>query len=246
MTYDLRTQPYAVGDVLVMQEWALLQDCPIDFQFVFDPTRTVPNQRYITDHSARLERLLPLGWCNPNVRSVSVVADSKQETGYLYYDLMAEFAKHERLPNLQWCPVPRGDYVSVQIRQNPHDTERNSVLPAWVEFLATTDDSFVVFGDLDGIPDLPNVRKSRGPIVNDLLTLAGARAHLGASSGPATLAWFNSQPFTVFHTTMTEGWCAGYEHNGGRGRFSWSADRQTHLIETETVESIRREHQALC
>lgn len=247
--YDLRTQPYSVGDVLVLQERALLFDCPIDFQFVFDESRTVPGQEYIRDRRGYLGMLLPLGWCSPNVRSVSVVSESTawpHAQGYMFYEHMAEFAKHDRLPELRWGKIKDGDYVSVQMRNNPHSPDRDSTVAAWVEFFRTTDDHFVLVGEVDQVPDLPNVTKRRGPVDEDLQAIIGARFHMGTSSGPATVAMFNRKPLCVFNTQMDNGFSAGFEMQDGRGRFTWSAPGQSLLAHRDTLENIRREYLDLC
>lgn len=230
----------------MVQEWALLQNCPIDFRFVFDSSHYVAGQEYITDRRAYLEKLLPLGWCNPNVRSVEVVDRPQIETGYLFYRLMMEFASQKALPALRWGDVRDGDYISVQIRQNTYNPARDSEIAAWAQFLAETDDAFVVIGEVDLLPDLPNVEKRRGPVDQDLQAIIGARAHMGATSGPCTVAWFNRKPYRTFGSTMNDGFCAGFEAPHGRGRFTWSAPNQWTLTARETVALLKEEHATLC
>jgi hypothetical protein len=170
------------------------------------------------------------------------VVNEGPQTGYLFYHLMQEFASQTALPALRWGDVQDGDHVSVQIRKNPYKPGWDSVIPAWVEFFRRTDDRFVVIGEVDELPDLPNVEKRRGPVDKDLEVILGARFHMGTVSGPCAVAWFNPKPYCLFNSNMGPGFCAGY-HNG---RFTWSKKRQSLLIEQETIESIQREYEALC
>jgi hypothetical protein len=191
---------------------------------------------------------LPLGWCNPNVRSVSVIEDGLPDdpSGYLFYSLMAEFAQHDALPALQWGDVRHGNYVSIQVRRNPHNPERDSEIAAWAQFMAETDDAFVAIGEVDLLPDLPNVEKRRGPVDQDLQAIVGARAHMGATSGPCTVAWFNRHPYRTFCSTMGDNFCAGFQSPHGRGRFTWSAPNQWTLTARETAALLKEEHANLC
>lgn len=263
--YDLSSQPYSIGDVLVFNERSLFFDEPIDFVFTFDPNKPAvpdPAFQHITTGNflQHIEKLVPIAWCNPKIRSVEVMSHDaltgdrwpRTRGKYLFYDCMAEIAKHGPVP-LQWkqpCP-DFGDYVSVQLRRNPRNPGRDSDFDAWIEFFRTTDDNFVVIGEPSEMDDrlrLSNVTLTKDYNLNaaqDLGVILNSRCHMGAGSGPACVAWFNDKPYCVFNTAMGENFCEGYEFNGGRARFTWSKPKQTLIYEKETAGALTYEHASL-
>lgn len=54
-------------------------------------------------------------------------------------------------------------------------------------------------------PNVINIRKFSCGINRDLAIMQSSRAHMGASSGPVSFAWFRDRPYLMVNTNYFEG-----------------------------------------
>ena len=107
--------------------------------------------------------------------------------------------------------------ITVNLRNNPawHQA-RNSRMEAWIEFFdhcaSRYPAVFVVIcarSEIDArLRECPNVVVAKDHdtgVEQDMALIHGSAAHLGASSGPATMAWFNDRPYLMVNTAFTAG-----------------------------------------
>lgn len=189
---------------------------------------------------------------------------------YLYYHCFNElfpdyFRKHGTLPRLksrpaavQWAAAFYERYansaitVTVQLRKNPVNPARNSDYGSWLEFLEHCVNvyaaKFIIIcghSEVDArFRELPNVviAKDFGTTVEqDLALIEGAQIHMGASSGPGTIAQFNPKPYCIFNSVMPENFVEGFKLDGNRGRFAFSSPLQSWLTDHETAELLLAE-----
>jgi hypothetical protein len=173
-------------------------------------------QRFIVDNTDYYE-IWPSGW-----RSGS------QE--YLYYavfnDLLYEhYKKHGSIPHLtcrQYLAAwAQGFYrrhvqpsvpVTVNVRNNAaFHTHRNLHLESWLEFFRHCESRyqarFVIIcarSEIDErLRECPNVilaKDHHTGVEQDLALIHASAIHMGASSGPASMAWFGNKPYLMVNT----------------------------------------------
>jgi len=173
-------------------------------------------QRFIVD-SVDIYHVWPSGW-------------KYASREYLYYEIFNDvlykhFKEHGALPSLtcrpfllQWaqtfylnhvCPhVP----VTVNVRNNKtFHTHRNLRLESWLEFFRHCETrypvKFVILcarAEIDErLRRCPNViiaKDHHTSIEEDLALIRASAIHMGAGSGPATMAWFNDKPYLMVNT----------------------------------------------
>lgn len=190
---------------------------------------------------------------------------------YIYYEIFNQllygyFRQHGAVPQLhagsdqrEWAlalidrTASGRTPVTVQLRLNPHNTARNSRHEEWRKFLLQCGQSdpgyvFYIIGDrgerLDEFRALSNVVVARdhgGSLEGDLALIDTCHAHMGASSGPATMAVFSPKPYAIF------GWkTADYRYRGlvmekGVRRFYFASDAQRLVVDTETQALLAHE-----
>jgi len=194
---------------------------------------------------------------------------------YLYYEIfnriLADYHRakgrvphlHSRGPAREWATRfvaqhARGSIpVSVQLRRNPHNPARNSDYPSWgalfqharragypVKFL-------LVCGvdeldpALDQFDNVVPVKRYGTNVEQDLAVIDAAAMHLGAASGPGTIALFSDKPYCLFGVDAIPWLYRGMRHQDGALRFFFADDRQRLIAEPETPESLRREFERL-
>lgn len=193
---------------------------------------------------------------------------------YLFYycfdELFAEHhARHGMLPPLRSRPaalawarrfirkhagtaVP----VTIQLRRNPANPDRNSDYDAWISFLRECADRyparfFVICGrsELDPrlreIPNVTVVKEYCTSLEEDLALLEAGALHMGVASGPATMVHFSRKPYCIFKWDLKAGALKTVLKEGERYYFRFAAPLQSWLIVGETPELLRREFQRL-
>lgn len=146
--------------------------------------------------------------------------------------------------------------VSIQLRRNPENPARNSDYESWKAFFARSAAEyqakfFVICGpsEIDlGFRELPNVilvKEYHTSLEQDLALIEACDIHMGASSGPGMIAIFNRKPYCFFGYDGNEGRLKCLRQAGGRLHFSFAADRQYLIRNTETLEMIQREFERL-
>ncbi len=146
--------------------------------------------------------------------------------------------------------------VTVQLRRNAANPVRDSDYAAWLTFFthcaAHYPAKFILLcshAEVDPrFRDLPNIviAKDLGTTLEqDLALIETASMHMGASSGPATIAQFNSKPYCLFNSAMADRFVHGFHVDGNRGRFSFSAPLQTWINGRETPELLLLEFERM-
>jgi len=189
---------------------------------------------------------------------------------YLYYYCLNElfsdyFHKHGLLPRLSSRPaamhwatefinrhscgaVP----VTVQLRKNAVNSARNSDYESWLAFFqrcaGTYAAKFIVIcshAEIDprfrALPNVIIAKELGTALEQDLALIEIAAIHMGASSGPGTIAQFNDKPYCIFNPTMSDGYVKSFKLQGDRGTFIFSSPHQYWIHGKETPDILLRE-----
>lgn len=140
--------------------------------------------------------------------------------------------------------------ISLQIRLNPHNTARNSVIPAWEALFQNLEQMkiHVIFFVVCGLDELPKewasyknvvlVKLNHTSLEQDLAVISACDYHMGASSGPAMVAILGSKPYRLYGYDGDESRLRCLINEGGRQRFSFSANNQYLLRKREDVDIL--------
>jgi hypothetical protein len=146
--------------------------------------------------------------------------------------------------------------VTVQIRKNPRNPARDSNMNAWLAFFQHTCQHYsVTFVVLCAHAEIDErMRACRNVVIakdmgtqleQDLALIATADAHMGASSGPGTIALFNSHPFCMFGFDTHSDLVGGLIEDGRHVRYPFSLPSQNWVRETETTAMLEEEFELL-
>jgi hypothetical protein len=193
---------------------------------------------------------------------------------YLFYfcfkRLFADFhIRHGALPKLHSRPAVSawasqflrehvaGDIpVSVQLRRNQANSARNSDYDEWSRFFRHCHSrypvKFIVIcapSEIDpAMRELPNVVLAKDlhtSLEQDLGLIEVSRMHMGASSGPGTMAIFNDKPYCMFGFDIGPLLKDVITQEEQRMRFFFSGREQYWLPQTETLELLIQEFEYL-
>lgn len=191
---------------------------------------------------------------------------------YLFYHCFNElfyqfYEANRKLPNLGSRPAAKSwvfEFLrahvqspvvgTVQLRRNLNNPERNSNYDAWLGFFRYCADhypvKFVVIcapAEIDPkLRDLPNVVIAKDHYTSlelDLALIEAADFHMGASSGPSTIAQFNGKPYCVFGWKIDPAVFKDLTHDRHRHRFYFSTPFQNWIVEEENTELLIKEFQ---
>jgi hypothetical protein len=193
---------------------------------------------------------------------------------YLFYRAFRElflphFHRNGRLPTLHARPIVSawaknflaqiaGNCVSVtvQLRRNPANPARDSIHDAWISFFHSVNGrypvKFVVLcspSEIDPrLREIDNVviaKDFHTSLEQDLALIDAGAAHMGASSGPGTMALFSRKPFCMFGLDTASEAVGGLVHENGRVRYPFSSKSQVWIREKETPEMLIAEFQRI-
>jgi hypothetical protein len=174
---------------------------------------------------------------------------------YIHNEVLKNGIKPLTMKSFPWAQqflkTHEAKYV-IQVRNNSRTTNRNSNWMAWVSFLRRRSERFVLIGNKGEIRDelrLPNVIVAKDfdtTMEQDMALVEAADVFMGASSGPATVAIFNSKPYRVFNTNVCHGFVDGYVMDGGRGHFRFSVENQVMIKGAESADLIEKEFEECC
>jgi hypothetical protein len=178
-------------------------------------------QRYINDNADRYH-VWPSGWKTATREYLSPA---------VFNDLLySHFKEHGSIPHLScrlflkaWAEEFYREHVrpqvpvTVNLRNNKGwHQHRNSQLDSWIAFFQHCETrypvKFVVICARSEIDDrlrkCPNVmiaKDHQTGVEQDMALIHTSAMHMGAGSGPASMAWFNSKPYLMVNTTYKEG-----------------------------------------
>ena len=211
-------------------------------------------QRFIAD-SADLYHVWPPAW-------------QFAEPKYLYYtvfnDLLYNYYKeHGRIPRLScrqflidWAQAFYREHVysqvpiTVQVRNiKAFGAHRNLNLECWLEFFHHCEErypvKFVIICALTEVDDrmrqCPNViivKDYHTSIEQDLALIHTAAIHMGASSGPGTMAVFNTKPYLCVNTDLVPHLYRDMIREDGFLRFCFAGPLQRYAVGPETIELL--------
>lgn len=182
--------------------------------FLFDSNRNL--QRFIAD-SADIYHVWPSGWAFAS-------------RAYLYYEVFNDLLydhhkKHGSIPHLT-CRKFLLDWAQAFYRKNVHPQvpvtvnvrnnkafhmHRNLHLEYWLEFFHDCEThypaKFIVVcarSEIDerlrGCPNVIIAKDHHTSIEEDLALIHTSAIHMGAGSGPASMAWFGDKPYLMVNT----------------------------------------------
>ena len=304
--YDLSSQPYSIGDILVIQEASLIiRECyllnEIDFAFVYNPqspTVDVPAFSHINEENIHfyLSSIFSVAQVNPYLGSMFIFNSHSQlerfiidnndrykvwpdaktycTKEYLYYRVFNDviynyFKKYNKVPYLDSRPyllswassfiqehVLPSVPITIQIRNNPINSERNLNLETWIEFFHHYENKpsikFLIIcskSEIDNrLRDCSNViivKDYNTTIEQDLAIINISAIHMGASSGPGVMALFSPKPFLMINTDVDPAKYNCVNEHGNYIRFIFSNTLQNFLISPEKIELLVSEFEKM-
>ena len=190
---------------------------------------------------------------------------------YLYYSALNKviykyYQKNHQIPLLKcrdflksWAESFYGENlnseipVTINLRKNLlWGTERNSDMDAWYEFfkscIGNYNVKFIIIGSNQEIDErmrlLKNVLIAKDfntGIEQDLALISLSEFHMGASSGPISMAWFSGKPYLMFS------WDANIENYDGLKKydddyysFGFASPLQKMTKNKETLEILKK------
>lgn len=143
--------------------------------------------------------------------------------------------------------------ISIQLRRNPLNPVRDSDYEAWLSFLACCAAEvpqvcfFLVGSGAEEDPRiarLDNVVAAKAfhtTLEQDLALIGCCRAHMGASSGPSTMAFFSDRPYALFGWNSPEQRYRELRASGDARMFFFSSEHQRLVVDVETPALLMRE-----
>lgn len=222
--------------------------------------------------------LTPVANANPLVKSVRVMRHDElhglKKDGYdvwppkiggeyMFYPIMEHVLNHYKkygdVPKMscsdelkEWAQEFGGDYISIQIRRNPHNSKRDSRYMAWHDFMKSLpDERFVILCERSEMDDrlrLPNVifsKDHKTSVLEDLALVQCSRVHMGATSGPCVMAMFSDKPYALYNSQGGQDKAAGFFYEGTKGRFPYSRADQWTRTDKETPELLIRDFEEM-
>lgn len=192
--------------------------------FIFDSKAQL--HRHISDNASAYQ-VWPTAW----------QFATRQYLHYAIFNdlLMDHFKAHGSLPRLtcrsflvEWAQRFHREHVfpavpvTVNLRNNKnHHPDRNSNLDCWLEFFRHCETrypvKFIVIcarseidERLERCANVIIAKEFHSGIEEDLALIHTAAMHMGAGSGPVSMAWFNSKPYLMVNTRFER----GYAHPG--------------------------------
>lgn len=189
---------------------------------------------------------------------------------YLYYRIFNElltdyYRKNNELPYLQSRPnmlswalsflhehVLPAIPVTVQLRRNPINPDRNSNYDVWLEFFASCSKlypaKFIVLCGESEVDErfkkCPNVlvaKDFRTHVEQDLALINIAAIHMGASSGPGIMAMFSSKPYLLLKSPLKPLIKTGFIKTGNFTRAFFASSVQQITVTAETSDMLNDE-----
>jgi hypothetical protein len=227
---------------------------------------------FVFNCQAQLERFIT---DTPDVYHVWPDIQTLRERKYLYYEILNDIVhtyhqKHQMIPTLscrgfllEWARtfydehMPSSVPVTVQIRNNKLiSPERNLRLDCWFELFRYCEGRYPVkFVIVCALPEIDErmrdfanviIAKDFGTSVEqDLALIQTAAIHMGAASGPGTIAIFNMRPYLLVNTNAIVHLYRCLEGDGDSLRFTFGTQWQTLTRKPETAEFLISEFERM-
>lgn len=211
VTYDLDTQPWSVGDVVVFHQAARCLWPRYEFRFRYTGAKAPDNFPNVSrDHP-----LWAWVWGAARAFENDGVTESREgsewpadTSSYLYYrlwDILAGSLPH--LPRLvpverEWAKAfhrEHGTRGVIHVRDHPYNpNQRNSNIPAW-RSLVRQIEPVVAIGDV-GLQGAVSAREFS--VEKQFALIATSEWYMGASSGPGIVAQFSGVPNRIFSNNV--------------------------------------------
>ena len=193
---------------------------------------------------------------------------------YLFYRCFNElfhehYRQHGSLPPLRSRPAvaawaqgfleahgPGRVAGTVQLRRNPANPSRDSRYEHWIALFdycaARYPVTFFVIcahSEIDprlrGRANVVVVKDHGTGLEQDLALIEASRFHMGAASGPGTIAQFNEKPYCIFGWKVRLDLLEHVVQEGHRHRFAFSGPLQSWIMQEETNELLVSEFERL-
>jgi hypothetical protein len=193
---------------------------------------------------------------------------------YLYYRVFNEilfdyFQKEKTLPRLHsrgpaqaWAQgfmeqhVGSDVAVTVQLRRNPANPARDTDSDSWISFFQFCRGRYPVkFLIICAQHEIdPRLRQCSNVIIakdhctsveQDLALVGAAAMHMGASSGPGTIALFSGRPYCLFNTDLQMDLYKGSIREGDRATLFFGSSNQSFLFGRENPDLIATEFERM-
>jgi hypothetical protein len=306
MIYDFASQPFSIGDILVIQEASLvLRQVAgldrVDLAFVYDPTSpVVPDLAFSQidpeNFLWHLSTVLQAAQVNPHLGSLFLFDSHRRleefasgslhvyeiwpplrqyaSREYLYYRVFNEilfdyFQEEKTLPRLEsrapakaWAKaflerhVGSDVAVTVQLRRNPANSERDTDYDSWMRFFEFCQRrypvKFIIIcaqNEVDlSLRQISNVVVAKDhctSVEQDLALIEAAAIHMGASSGPGAIAIFSGKPYCLFNTDLQLDLYRGSIREGHRATLFFGNSSQSFLFGRENPDLIATEFERM-
>lgn len=208
LIYDLRTQPWSLGDILVAQAAKLTECDEYDIVFLHDPRVRPDNFKFIpAEFGDYLNWTMASAKAMKSTKSVTIRPATDEPLGnYRFYDFMEKIVAKPTVLQVrddlrEWAEAfhkEHGTIGTVNIRKNPYTPHyRDANVDAWREFLESVDERLVVLGD---VPIDGNHIYSTHSTEKQLALIQTSNFHMGSSSGPLSMAIHGTHPYRAFNT----------------------------------------------
>lgn len=216
VTYDLRTQPWSLGDLLLFLGVCRTKFGSFEVNFRFDENIRPAHFEFIPQQPGKhLQLMLDTATCIHGCDAVGVSGESSEwpETTsyYLHYWLLDQLktwptleCKHKFQEWARDFMFSYGTEGVCHVRRHPYISDgRNSNIPAWKEFFDRMNCRVALLGDVPELETKKAVVPKAG-VGCQLALVELCQWYMGASSGPLTMAWFGSAPYRVFNASIPE------------------------------------------
>ncbi len=212
MTYDLRTQPWAVGDMLTFHAACLCLSKKYDVRLVYDEVVRPPHFDFVPHPAgAHLELMKVMANAVTGVKTVSIGEHSdwpRDSSRYMFYSWLDDvmypvWQERKSLPRLRtkhfdWAVEfhkKHGTRGIINIRRHPNlPNLRDAVVPAWAEFIDKLPERVIQIGDVK-IEGAIHPEESAD---RQIALIDAAKWMMGSVSGPMCMSLFNNKPGRFF------------------------------------------------
>lgn len=257
-TYDLRTQPWSLGDMLVFLVATQCVSKEFEVRFVFDEYHRPSAFEYIPGNPGEhLQLMKDIALSIEGCVGVSCGGSSdwpEKTNEYLNYWLWNDviynfYLSNGQVPTLktkysEWAKAFREKNNTkglIHIRKHKYiQNNRDAKVENWGNFVKTLEENVVVIGDVE-IDGAINIKE---PVGHQLALIETSKWMMASNSGPAMMAIFNKIPVRMFCdspfradyrlSVITDDW-----------KYVFNNDAKF-VFGDESVESLQNQYKEIC